>query len=506
MLFLSIITYYSSISIYRIGVFVTKVDDALKEMLDPNVGHDEVEKRYSTGTIQRAHKKWIIIVSKEKKNTNEKRKAAKRRQADDEAKAAQYARALQDKQTRLDRLEEKEQNILTRLSDLEQQATVAAENTAKMEEEERHLRASLEKLFENGFTEDNLGRILANDAQDPQALMQRIQTAKTFIELCEEKDLIEGQVNTNIQQREKEETKLEKIQEKTSSAQNELDQFKTENLLNQEALSVVRRCFEFGFTTSILIALLNTLLRFSIKNEILASSQRLIKGLEKVKLIVDLEEAVIRLSSQLNAIKHDLAETEGVLDAKKNNVMGIISSVEKQASYSIEQAALIANTSITNLVEAVQNVETQSIASINNLEEEAEARLSAHEQAISAYFINNSYALKLSLDTYGNMITEYSDLKEEMGQMKPWLDLASILYGTFQDPQQLQRVNLPVLRRIVQGIHLYVATRWLSERIGVPREISDSDFGLLSGSEINLFSASALLVLGLKKLERQGKI
>jgi hypothetical protein len=485
---------------------MTKVDDALKEMLDANVSYDEVERRYSVGTRHRAHEKWRKIVSKETKKTNEKRRAAKRRAAEDVAKVAQYAQILQDNQASIDRLEEKEQTVLARLSSLEQHAVSIAENTANLEMEEKQVKASLEKLFEKGYDEENLERILNNDAQAPSELIQRIQTVNQFIELCEEKDRVENHVNTLVQQREKEETKLVNIQENTNSAQNELDQFNTENLLNQEALSVVHRCFELGFMTSILITLMNSLLRLSIKNEIISSSQRLINGLEKVKTIVDLEEAIIRNSSRLNAVKKELQATQGVLDAKKKDVLRVITGVEKQATQSIEQVASDAKTSTLHLVTAVKNVETQSIASIINLEKVIKARLSAQEQAVSAFFINNSYAVKLAIDMYGTKVIEYSDFKEEMGELRPWMDLASILFGTIQDPQQLQRVNLPVLRRIAEGIHLYVAMRWSSETIQASREISDNDFGVFTGSTINLVSASALLVEGLKKLERQGKI
>ena len=173
-------------------------------MLDPNVEFGKVEKRYSVGTIHRAHEKWILIVSKEIKKTSEKRKAAKRRQAEDEAKAAQSARTLQDKQTSINRLEKKEQKTLTRLSNLEQSAVSAAENTAKLQEEEKKVMTSLEKLYETGYTEENLDRIILNDAQDSSELLQRIQTKTQFIELCEEKDLVEEQVFSTVQQLEKE--------------------------------------------------------------------------------------------------------------------------------------------------------------------------------------------------------------------------------------------------------------------------------------------------------------
>ena len=285
-----------------------------------------------------------------------------------------------------------------------------------------------------------------------------------------------------------------------------LDQFNAENLLNQEALSVVRHCFELGFIASILIGLFNSLNRLCIKNEPVASAVRLIAALEKVKTLLDLEKAVIRTSSRLKTLKSELAESQGILEAMRKDASSILNRVEDKANQSIEYVANQTVDRISQFTDNVKNVETQGIASIHSLATEIEARLVAHEQSISEYFINNSYAFQILTDTHRGQITEYGKLMEEMGEMKPWIDLASILYGTYQDPQQLQRVNLPVLRRIVQGVHLYVAGKWPTERISAPREVSDRDFGIFTGSEINLVSASALLVEGLKKLERQGKV
>jgi hypothetical protein len=362
----------------------------------------------------------------------------------------------------------------------------------------------LQAISGRGITEEILTDLLGSDIDSPEVLLKRVTTLKEFEKVEVEKRGAEEELEKIRDETEKDQENLGKIQEETRSAQNLLDHLRTQNLFWQEALSVTVHCLEQGYTSQMLIELLNALQKLSIKKEPLVSVRRLLGGLEKVKELIELEDALIRTSAQYKTLTAKLADTEGIFKTLNKLVLGSIKKAEKKAVQSIDLASNRAQGSILEYVNSLKNVETQALESINILEKEAENALNRHQQSVSAFFLDNSYAVQLAIATYEEKIKHYSNLREEIGILKPWIDLATILYGANQDPHALQRVNLSTVRRICEGIHFYVAGRWPSIRMRVPREISDNDLGILSGSEIGLLSVICLLVEGIRKLEREG--
>jgi cell division protein FtsB len=333
-----------------------------------------------------------------------------------------------------------------------------------------------------------------------------VSTANKFTEV--QKDLLatEQELEKMQKKKEKERKELAQIKDEKRSKANELDELKSKYLLWLAAIQVLVDSYKLGFTLNIVKGIIEELHKLSIKAQPIRSAHRVLERMRKVTTEIELDKAITAKKTQLSTLEKEYISLMASIKTLKKDVIGTFSKVEKKAVNSIESISQTGKESLSGLITSVKQVEAQSINSIRCVNDEAEKSLTKHQTDVGYFFINNSNAVQLAIDLFGNQISEYCDLREEIGEMKPWIDLATILFGTYQDPKQLRRVNLNVLLKLTEGIHLYTVTRWPYERVKVPGDVSDRDFGILTGSELNLTSLSTLLLEGLRTLKWKGEV
>jgi hypothetical protein len=479
-------------------------DRALKEMMDA-LDWDLINKRNTTGSVYRAYNDWSSIAKKEYDQTINNIKLVKQKESDAEKKTENALRKSELEEARAMQLEEKANSFESQISKLEKERETTENDLKAVNQEITERQEILIDLDAKQFTEEKLNTILNSDAESPEDLISRVQKAQQHQQILDEINHLETHRGKIIKETQEASDILSETREELKSTRNKLDALQTKNFQWISAIKVITDVYRLGFTEETILRLIEELKRLSIKKEPVASTKRLLTGLEKVKELVELEEAVTLTSAQLRTLKSELAKTQGILTATQKDALGKIHEVKNNSIKSIDAVSSKAQGSITDMISSLKNVEAQGIHSIDKFQKEATGIVNAHQLSISAFFINISNAIQIAIDLYGEKIRQLSILSEELGKLKPWIDLATLLYGVNQNPQSLQHVNLSVVRRICEGIHLYLASTYASSRIHVPREISDREFGMISGSEYSIHSVSAILVEGLRKIEREGK-
>jgi hypothetical protein len=473
-------------------------------MLEPDLDWNDVEERHSVGTIHRAHKRWSKIKSDECRKIKEKILTEKNK-----AKTAKSRvdAAEKHEKTILENIKnhaEKEQKLIKQITKLEEHVTATKATIIALEQKEQEVHNRVSLLEGRGLTVENLDPVFKSDTHSPAELMERLSTKEEFLGLCEELTQLTDLRDSMIHEVEKETAKRAEIREARASEENQLDQVKIEHIHWQNAVKLLIYSFKRGYNLSIVKGLINALLRFGIKDQPGISARRLINGLEKVRELIELEEAVKKTEAHLRTLEGERDQTHGQLLALRDDVLGSISMAFDNSIRGIENFTKGSKGCITELVSAVKQAESQSIDSIKEVQAETDNVMTMHRANVGRFFINNSTAAQLAIQQWEAKIHEYSDLKEELGEIRPWMNLASLLYGTYNDPSALQSANLSVVRRLCEGIHLYIAGKWVAANVRVPMEVSDNDFGILTGSEFRLLSISTLLLEGLRQLERQG--
>ncbi|MFC1803114.1 coiled-coil domain-containing protein [Thermoproteota archaeon] len=473
-------------------------------MLDPSKAWDYIESYHTTGTIHRAHKMWSEIKSVEFRKINEKIVTEKNRATAAESRADAAEKREHAILENVKNHSEKEQKLIKQISKLEEHVTATEATIVVLEQKEQEVHNRVSLLEGRGLTVENLDPVLKSDAHSPAELMERVSTKEEFLGLCDEVTQLTDLRDSMIHEVEEETAKRAEIREARVSEENQLDQVKTEHIHWQDAVNLLIYGFKRGYNLSIIKGLISALLRFGIKDQPGVSARRLINGLEKVGELIELEDAVKKTEAHLRILEGERDQTQGQLLALRDGVLGSISMAFDNSIRGIENFTKDSKGCITELVSAVKQVESQSIDSIKEVQAETDNVMTMHRANVGRFFINNSTAAQLAIELWEAKIREYGDLKEEFGEIRPWMNLASLLYGTYNDPSSLQSANLSVVRRLCEGIHMYIAGKWVAANVRVPMEVSDNDFGIFTGSVFRLLSISTLLLEGLRQLERQG--
>jgi hypothetical protein len=478
---------------------MTRKEECLQDMLNFRLSWSQLKRKYSNSTLYDSTKEF-----EKNKSTEYQNLYIKYHELLDKAKKEESKVNLREDQVK--KLDKTVATKQLKLDSTEQTLLNTQEQVKKAEEILNTTRKQQNAIIEKGIDPMLVNPILNADVKRSHELVKRVSTANKFAEV--QKDLLatEQELEKMQKKKEKERKELAQIKDEKRSKANELDELKSKYLLWLAAIQVLVDSYKLGFTLNIVKGIIEELHKLSIKAQPIRSAHRVLERMRKVTTEIELDKAITAKKTQLSTLEKEYISLMTSIKTLKKDVIGTFSKVEKKAVNSIESISQTGKESLSGLITSVKQVEAQSINSIRCVNDEAEKSLTKHQTDVGYFFINNSNAVQLAIDLFGNQISEYCDLREEIGEMKPWIDLATILFGTYQDPKQLRRVNLNVLLKLTEGIHLYTVTRWPYERVKVPGDVSDRDFGILTGSELNLTSLSTLLLEGLRTLKWKGEV
>jgi chromosome segregation ATPase len=234
--------------------------------------------------------------------------------------------------------------LLEKNEDLKEKCAQLSENVSSLEQRKatldthvNNLTSRIDELASRGVTLETVEKIHTAQFESGEDLLGRVQTAQAHARLQEdeeklrvEKEKLEGTVNSL------EET-VKGLQEKVTSAENKLDTLRDETAIYGTAVDVVKRLFRTGYSTKDITHLSEGLKTMGIKDDPQASLKRLVKGLEKAKSLIVLNEQIKEAEAELKAIQRDLNAAKAELKSMNDTTLKTIGDARETAVTEIEK-------------------------------------------------------------------------------------------------------------------------------------------------------------------------
>ena len=376
--------------------------------------------------------------------------------------------------------------------------------TSKLEEVQK----KLDDLSKLNLTHEKLTEILDSDVASPGDLLERVKTKKEHWALMEQNQRLDESLIEKQKQDQEVASRLEQLQLDVLSEENVFDELKMRNQPWLNGINVANKAQQLGYTPDIMVQILDALFKLGVKDEPVRSARRLLRRFEKIREEIELDESITRKTAALESLESRYNEVSGALQAVKKDALTGIKMVEKTAVERIASVEVAAKSKIGTVADqsyrSIRSTEQSAVESVEKVMKSSGAAMSHLKNDVSKVFMDNSFALQLAIETYKRQVSDWGDVREQVGMYTELIKLATILLGIQQNPDALLGIEPAVITRLAERINLYIERKWPGFKTKASIKISSKDWGISSFYEAELSSVSSWLVEALKHLERRG--
>jgi hypothetical protein len=205
--------------------------------------------------------------------------------------------------------------------------------------------------------------------------------------------------------------------------------------------------------------LLNGLRKLEIIGQPRASVIRLLKALEKIRTLEELDSAIQVKEATLAALQGKVNELSGVINAYKNVAISALNEVSGAA------------------IKRINDLLGQYVASLNVLQDKMVKGLNAMSAATDAdrattarFFYNEVKNAKnevltlhstvtQALQVYKNEVTQWGTIREESGRYEKLIEYTSVLLAVKKDPNVISQLPPESIVSILKSIDIYIQTK-----------------------------------------------
>ena len=470
-------------------------DRALKDLLESK-DWDEIIHSHSKSSIYSALDEYFRTAKKEYAESCSKREKIK---------------------NDISELDKKKQRSKTELEDLDnitQEKAIEAnhlrEEVDKLEHMKKEKQAKLQEIGDKidelnskGITLKLLTHIAEIDSKSSDELLTRVKASEDYEGLVNKLKLAGTRLRDTNNSIKEAELYLEELEENIRSEKNKLQKLQSENLAYSEAVNLIIDALKI-YPSDIIIGIIKSLRRCEIIGQPTTSVKRLIKIVEQAGENLNLDQAIIAKTKELETINNEVTRVRGILKTLEKSALEPIRKVQNEAVKRIDstaEAALGNMEAVSNQsLSRIKSVEKSAITNIQRTYSDGKGKLKqvteSHTNALNNLFWNTYASIKL----LNQEMEKFGKLKEEAGKLETQLNTAALLTGILNNPNEIQKLDPRLVAIIADRLDLYVSMKHPDHKTMAPKELSSKDWGISSMYQANLSSVSKWLSTELWKL------
>jgi len=336
---------------------------------------------------------------------------------------------LLEAETELKRVDHQKKEVSMEVEELSKSREKLSKEVARKTEHLDSLNKDIAELRVKGFTSQILKKIKTIEDRSGPELLSQVETVEKYRQIEKElsslknkKSVLEGKVRDL-------ETRKEKMEERAISEKNMLDELKLRIATFKEAVATVRSLFRDGYSTKDIQSLKHGLDMLGIKGDPLLSISRLVKGLEKQRSLVALEDRVAEERKELTMLKKALAVTKIELKVAKQ-VTKVFEDIKAAGVKAISETAEQTNKTIKS---AEVKFETQLRESL----------------------VNFDACIQQTMEGVREELGEWGELQQQKGKLEETLDYCLVLLGILKSTEFLKKVPLSLVVQLFDRLHLW---------------------------------------------------
>jgi chromosome segregation ATPase len=366
------------------------------------------------------------------------------------------------------------------------------------------INTNLSELAKIGVTPEIVTRIKGMELEFGEDLLERVKTVVDYMSIHK---VVEN-LNKEKTSLEDETAGLEKKKNHLISdiqtEKNRLDESKLKTQTFKEAIAMTVYYFTNGYDTADLKSLKDGLDLLGVKGDPKLSITRLVKGLERIKTLVNLEDTVKEYEKKLQTLNENIAKAEGELYAIRDIT---VNAIKEAADYGRARASETWENTCTQ----IRNTGKESIRKITELGENSEKTLGNLSQKVETTIsetgkVEGTIAETLKTETEKSAkkfdactekalrnfdthvsetmnsvkkdFEEWGNVKERVGKYEERIGYANTLLGILETPEMLKTVPLQLIARLMNRLYLWASMLLAGETMTPSENIQNKEWQL----------------------------
>jgi len=317
----------------------------------------------------------------------------------------------------------------------------------------------LSDLAKRGITESTIEAVASTDVASPVELLGRVRTAAENQQLTKVNEELKAKNTKLCNDHQGETAKLETTKKQTLSEENKRDEFRRVNTLYLVLLDVLFDFFKKGYTADHFQMMLNGMKRLEILGQPKASVMRLLKALEKIRTLEELDSAIPVKEATLSALQGKVNELGGVINAYKNVAIAALNEVSGAATQQINEL-------LGQYVASLNVLQDKMVRGLNAMSAATDA-----DRATTARFFYNEVrnaknevvmlhsTVTKALQVYKDEVTQWGAVREESGRYEKLIEYTSALLAVKKDPNVISQLPPETIISLLKSIDIYVQTK-----------------------------------------------
>ena len=407
------------------------------------------------------------------------------------------------------------------------------------------INSKLTELAKKGVTPEIVTRVYGIELESGEDLLERVKTVTDYINVKKKLEEINDQKTSYEKEIDSLERKKDLLISDIQTEKNRLDESKLKTQTFKEAVAITVHFFTNGYDTADLKSLKDGLDLLGVKGDPKLSITRLIKGLEGIKTLVNLEYAIKECEEELQTLNKNISKAKGELaairdvslkniDEVKGFAISEIKSLGKDIAKGIKENAensiTIADKAWKNMIDKFENTCKTSTSEIMNFKGNAETTLKDLEQKTKASLNETSKAatsivqildtetekiakkidehIEKTLSMFNEQVSttmmqfkedfiKWGELREKSGELKKDIENAAVFFGMLESTEVLKELTPEFVAK-----HQWIVTMIPSRRIEPSERIIRKEFHLSYG-EYRMAVISEWLCEEMEKIGRE---
>lgn len=255
-----------------------------------------------------------------------------------------------------------------------------------------------------------------------------------------------------------------KFKEQIQIEHNKLDELKIKTSTFKEAVNTVVSFFSDRYNTKDLKRLKGGVDLLKIKDNPTLSIDRLIKGLEDVKTLSNLNDVITEKKIELDTIQKNMKSSKAKLNAIKETILPNITITKNAAINSISETR-------NESIKKIDATEKATSSSINKITQHFEKKTDESLAKIDSH-------LSVTIQKFRDDFEEWGNLQQKIGECKQPIKYGYTLLGVLENPDEVQKLPLDIITRLTGRILLWIEKNLPDTKVRASENIHNKEYML----------------------------
>ncbi|MCW4043553.1 MAG: hypothetical protein NWE90_07520 [Candidatus Bathyarchaeota archaeon] len=354
------------------------------------------------------------------------------------------------------------QNLLKQKKELEKDNTSLERQIKDNNDRLSDLESSIKELKSQGLTPEIIQRIKNTEFKTGQYLLERVKTAKDYSDLQKGFNSLKHKTANLIKDVNYLKMEKKKFKEQIQIEHNKLDELKIKTSTFKEAINTVVSFFSDRYNTKDIKRLKGGLDLLKIKDNPTLSIDRLIKGLEDVKTLSDLNDVITEKKIELDTIQKNMKSSKAKLNAIKETILPNITTTKNAAINSISETR-------NESIKKIDATEKATSSSINKIAQYFEKKTDGSLAKIDSH-------LSVTMQKFRDDFEEWGNLQQKIGECKQPIKYGYTLLGVLENPDEVQKLPLDIITRLTSRILLWITKNLPDTKVKASENIHNKEY------------------------------